>query len=311
MKKMIIVLFFILISLYAAIYLLVPNKLIISNNRVMEGNPNAAYRYLIANPANWKFWMDSSAAEPQSFSLGDYLFKTNKMFTNYSEIAIKKNNNQSFISQIQFLPVAKDSFQIIWQCEITSSLNPVEKIKKYFAGRAFISITNEAIDRFQSFIQKDDKVYGAPVIKTTVNDTLLIATYFESDTIPGIKKIYSLYDELKSSITNQKSTIQDSGMLHITKLFDNTYKTMVAIPITKAIQPAFNQVIKRMVKGNILVMEKKGGPFIIKASQDILAQYVVDYGLISPAIPFQKLMTNRLAETDTSKWITKFYYPIY
>jgi hypothetical protein len=100
-------------------------------------------------------------------------------------------------------------------------------------------------------------------------------------------------------------------MLHITKLFDNTYKTMVAIPITKAILPASNQFIKRMVKGNILVMEKKGGPFIIKSSQDMLAQFVSDHGLTSPAIPFQKLMTNRLTEPDTSKWITKFYYPIY
>jgi hypothetical protein len=90
MKKLTIVLLFILISLYVAIYLLVPNKLIISNDRLIAGNSNAAYRYLIASPANWKFWLDSSNAESHSFTLNDYSFKTNSMFTNYSEIAIKK-----------------------------------------------------------------------------------------------------------------------------------------------------------------------------------------------------------------------------
>ena len=30
---------------------------------------------------------------------------------------------------------------------------------------------------------------------------------------------------------------------------------------------------------------------------------------MSPAIPFESLITNRLEEPDTSKWVTKIYYP--
>jgi hypothetical protein len=36
-----------------------------------------------------------------------------------------------------------------------------------------------------------------------------------------------------------------------------------------------------------------------------------DYGKSVVAIPFQYLVTDRLAEKDSSKWVTKIYQPIY
>jgi hypothetical protein len=33
--------------------------------------------------------------------------------------------------------------------------------------------------------------------------------------------------------------------------------------------------------------------------------------LSTPAIPYQSIITNRLTETDTTKWITKIYQPIF
>ena len=36
---------------------------------------------------------------------------------------------------------------------------------------------------------------------------------------------------------------------------------------------------------------------------------MTDNALSSPAIPFESLVTNRMQEPDTSKWVTKIYYP--
>jgi len=62
--------------------------------------------------------------------------------------------------------------------------------------------------------------------------------------------------------------------------------------------------------GFILEGEVKNGPYTIDAAMEQLEVYRADHQYTSPAIPYQLLVTDRLKETDTSKWITKLYYPI-
>jgi hypothetical protein len=292
-----------------AIYLLIPDKMTLAAHRIIAANSNAAYRNLIAPPADWSHWLGNDTATTAAY--GDYSFVTSSMFTNYNEVVIEKNGDDTLHSQLRFFPVAKDSFLLDWQTTIQTGYNPFKKLHRYFFAKEVKTAMNGVINQFQQFMQRTEKVYGAPISKITVTDTLLIATYAETDSIPGNEKIYSLFNELHKTIRSQNTSIQDSGMLHISKLPSGSYKTMVAIPITREIQPAPQQVIKRMVPGNILLMEKTGGPAAISTAEKMLAQYVTDYTLVSPAIPFQKLMTHRLAEPDSSKWVTRFYYPVF
>jgi hypothetical protein len=62
--------------------------------------------------------------------------------------------------------------------------------------------------------------------------------------------------------------------------------------------------------GNILVTDVNGGPSAIKYAFDRLEEYVSDTKRIPPAIPFESLITDRRKERDTSKWITRIYYPV-
>ena len=57
--------------------------------------------------------------------------------------------------------------------------------------------------------------------------------------------------------------------------------------------------------------EIKGGIYTITTGEKELANYVIDYKKLSPAVGFQSLVTNRLLEADTAKWITRLYYPIF
>ena len=63
--------------------------------------------------------------------------------------------------------------------------------------------------------------------------------------------------------------------------------------------------------GNILVAEVRGGVSTVKQAFRNLSNYVGDYGRQSPALPFESLVTDRLKETDTTKWVTKLYFPVY
>jgi hypothetical protein len=38
--------------------------------------------------------------------------------------------------------------------------------------------------------------------------------------------------------------------------------------------------------------------------------YISDHERVPPAIPFLSLVTNRMLEPDSSKWITLIYYPV-
>jgi len=89
------------------------------------------------------------------------------------------------------------------------------------------------------------------------------------------------------------------------------YQVMVAIPTKSDLPSESGFQLKKMVLGNILVAEVKGGPATVRLGEENLQNYVDDYHKISPAIPYQSLITNRMAESDTTKWITKLYYPVF
>ena len=86
---------------------------------------------------------------------------------------------------------------------------------------------------------------------------------------------------------------------------------MVAIPVSKSIPTNNNFLFKRMVPGKILVTEVKGGTYTTGEALKQLEIYRSDNHLRSPAIPFESLVTDRSREPDTSKWVTKIYYPVF
>ena len=66
-----------------------------------------------------------------------------------------------------------------------------------------------------------------------------------------------------------------------------------------------------MMLGNILVAEVKGDNARIDQCEQAMKYYVEDYQKSSPAISFQRLITNRLTEKDSTKWVTTINYPIF
>ena len=68
--------------------------------------------------------------------------------------------------------------------------------------------------------------------------------------------------------------------------------------------------MKRVVTEKVLATHIKGGTYKIYHALGQMQTYLNDYHLFSPAIPFQSLVTNRLSEPDSSKWITNIYYPL-
>ena len=313
MKKILCLLLFLLLISIAAIYQFIPYKISFTTNRIIGANSNAGNRYLLENNSNWVNWWptDSLNKLDTNFSLDGYNFKISNRFVEYTVIDISKATDSTIHSVLKFFPVKKDSFLIQWQASVVSGYNPIKKITAQILVNNLQKAQSKFLTHFENFIKNTTAVYKAPILNKTVTDSLLLSTVLESITKPDINTIYKLIDELQTTIKLQQGVIQDSAMLNISLLSNKWYKTMVAYPITKEVKPGKNQLIKRLVRGNILVMEKKGGPITIDITAANLSQFVEDFEMTSPAIPYQKLITNRLLVKDTSKWITQFYYPVY
>jgi len=99
-------------------------------------------------------------------------------------------------------------------------------------------------------------------------------------------------------------------MMNIKQSEDGRYETQVAIPTNHLLQNDGKIHYRRMVPGYFMVTEVKGGSFTIQEAMKQMDYYVSDYKKTVMAKPFQILVTNRLTETDTSKWITKIYIPV-
>jgi hypothetical protein len=122
--------------------------------------------------------------------------------------------------------------------------------------------------------------------------------------------VSNLIQLVKKVLKKQGVSQVSPPMLNIWKDERGYFKTMVAIPINKEIKPDSRVLMKRMVAGSILVAEIRGGPHAITKGFNQMENYMKDFKLNSPAIPFQSLITDRSAEPDTAKWITKIYYPV-
>ena len=100
-------------------------------------------------------------------------------------------------------------------------------------------------------------------------------------------------------------------MLNIETTDSINHHVRVALPLNKALVTSGEILEKRMPGlGNILVTEVTGGNAANKNALIQLNLYARDYQRVPPAIPFYSLITDRTKEPDSSKWVTKVYFPV-
>jgi len=296
------------------IYISIPGKIIFSKVTYLKSSKNSAHRFL-SEENNWKKWWPADLKNNASaISQSKYYFKNySYTITGRSDISVNiqiSKGSDSVNSLLQIIPLLSDSIALKWNGFFHASNNPIKKIENYIAAKRMKNNMAEIIQSAKSFLINDKNVYGLNIKKESVKDTFLISTKITSDNFPSTETIYSLIHKLQKYVLLNNAVETNSPMLNVTE--DNgIYKTMVAIPINKEIAQNDNFVFKKMVPGKILISEVTGGVFTARESLSKMSLYMEDYRLTSPAIPYESLITNRMEEPDTSKWVTKIYYPVF
>jgi hypothetical protein len=288
-------------------YVLIPDRLVISTNEVIDGTLLSTTR-TIADSNQWKkWWPDSLNIQPLAYNGKTY--RVAKALYNAVEVSIGNKTN-NIISQFTFLPVNKDSILIDWRCEMRARQLPWQRISDNLKAGALKDDMQHLLGLMKTFIEDPQNIYGIPVSRTKVKDTLLIVTKANYPEPPATEEIYRLIDVLQSHAMKEKVPQTGSPMLHVLPV-NPGYEVMVALPVGKAPSENERVSIRRMIPGNILVTEVTGGPWTIANAFRQLQNYVYDHRYQSPAKPFESLLTKRDMEQDTAKWVTRIYYPVF
>jgi hypothetical protein len=313
MKKWFVALTVILVLLIASIYIFIPLNLNVSNIKIIKGTTGGAYRCL-SNEAYWNDrWPEKTGDSVDSTNLtcDNYSFKLLKKLYNALEITAA-SNDEVFSTKLIVLELNPDSIALQWQTSVRSGMNPVDRVLRYWKARDLKKCMSQKLSQMKSFLQKNKNVYGFDIQRTTLQDTVLVSTKYISKKYPTTTEVYTLIKKLKDYISTHGAVETNFPMLNIISNSDSTYLVMAAIATNRALQGNSEISLKRLARyqNKVLTTEVKGGPETIRNGFAAIESYMGDYHLTPPVIPFELLVTDRSKEMDSTRWITRIYYPI-
>lgn len=297
-----------LIVVTGVIGLFIPKVYESNINKNVDIAPEAAFR-IFGNYKNTEWWPGTKNGDStflfnnQVFHLKSYLVNTINLHTEYNTINIDfgivillANSTQTQLNNVV-------TYQL--------SANPLLRVWQYFQLNRTKKTLDHLFESCTSYFANPEKVYGLKIEQQKVKDSALISVADAFDHYPSTTDIYKQIDEIKNYIKLKNGKEVNYPFLNIRKLDSLHWESMVAIATEKELPATARFKVKKMVLGNILFAIAKGGLSAIQKSEKQLFYYVSDYHKVSPAIPFQSLITNRSAEPDTNKWQTGLYYPVF
>jgi hypothetical protein len=309
MKKWLVVLLSLFVLFIACVYFIVPNPKQITKTALIRCSPEAAYRYLLTDTGWNNIWpVQNSHSSSASLVYDSNVYKVEQKTFEGFIISVRGLVNTE--TYLKVLSLRNDSVGLEWKAEVATSANPFRRLAMNARANTLSADMSAILRQFKTFFEQPKNIYGIDVKQQKVRDSILMTIKQVSDQYPTTDKIYRLIGHLRTHIEKNTGKETNYPMLHIDSV-GHQYTVMVGIPVNKVLNESGDIVLKRMVLGNILEAEVQGGTFRVNQAAKQLEHYVSDYKYSSPAIPFQQLVTNRLQEPDSSRWITRLYYPVF
>jgi hypothetical protein len=313
MRKVLALLLLLLVIGFSVLYLGLPASIPIKETVQFSNSAKAIARALF-DEKTWPQWWPQDK-KPNVFSAAQFSYNGNQYTLVEKKLSSLlfsvQHKKDCVMTELVLIPAARDSVELNWITAVKASANPLDRLqKKRWAGQLSTDL-QALLQKMRSYYANTDHLYGLHIEETTVVDSTLIFTTANSKEYPTTEVVYRMIDKLKAFAQKKAARQPGMPMLNITENANGSYTTKVALPVDKKLPDEGDIQYRWMLGGgNILVTEVKGGPEQIKKAFAAMEQYVDEQNRIAPAIPFQSLVTDRRAEPDTNKWITKLYWPV-
>lgn len=315
MKKTLLVLAAALVLFCVCIYIFIPGKLNISSAAVINTTENSIDRYIM-DELNWRKWWNysqpaSTTKEPADVFLSNgVVFKLTEKFYKSATISIQ-HDEQQVASKLAIIPLGLDSTGIEWKYSVITSANPFKRFTQYLKAKEIKKNMDEVLSNLRLFLAEKGNIYGIQIERTSLKDTLFITTKSILKDYPTTPDIYNLIKKIQLFAAKQSIKQTGSPIFNITETDSKQFQLMAAIPADKSLPDVDGFAFKKMIKGSFMVSEVVGGEYTVAKASKSLQQYFTDYKKTSMALNFTMLITDRMYQPDTTKWITRLYQPVY
>ncbi len=294
-------------------YFIIPAKMLVTKSITANANQTGVYRFL-NNESNWQKWWPGTSSITKSgdaeLESGGFRFKIGNPLYNGFDISITKDKKIDS-SILNIFSLGKDSIKIEWNITINTGTNPFSKINQYFKAKKLNNRLEHVLTALQKYISVVNNIYGIDIRKEKVKIEFLVSTKKTFDHYPTTEDIYEIVGQIKKYTSSKQVKEEDYPMLNIKNPDSIHYEAQVAIPVDRKLTDTDNFSIKRMLKmGDILVAEIRGGKNQIDSAMRQMNIYASDHQYNNIAIPFHSLVTDRMKEADSSKWVTRIYFPV-
>lgn len=311
MRKLIVLLLLVLLIVLGCVYAFIPSRLPLKETISAKTNAKAFSRTLF-NETTWKQWWPGQTNDRSSTVFmynGSRYTLARKTFSSLV-ISIQRGTD-SLSTELVLIPVQPDSVELNWIGMMETSVSPLRRWQKKSWAKHLTNDLRFLLSRMRAYSVDPDNLYGIRIREEKVVDSTLIFTSTTFSSYPTSKNIYQLIDKLRRFAATGNAHQTGSPMLNMLPYGKDSYLVRVALPVDKKLKDEGDIRYKWMLGGGkILVAEVRGGPAQIEKAFLAMGQFVDDHQRTAPAIPFQSLVTDRRNEPDTSKWVTKLYWPV-
>jgi hypothetical protein len=308
-KKIFVGLLIVVIAALLLIQFIVPSQTSTKREIIIATTEGHVFDFL-THRKSWVLWWPGKVNFPEKeYSLNNSTFTFQKASNSGVDLTIE-NGSAKINSKLTFIAADKGWIKIRWQADEILSNNPLKKLSQFLGFRNTDDDITNILNHLKIFFEDDKNVYKLDIKLAKVKDSVVLVKQVSLQQYPEANQIYNMVNTLKREISMKNALQVDSPMLNVNQV-GNRYDVMVGIPINKVIPAGKGTFLNKLVLGNILRATVVGGPDKVRRSVKQLENYRRDYGLVAPAMPFQQLITNRLSQKDTTKWVTDLYYPIF
>ncbi len=313
MKKVIIGILLSVVFLLGFAWIYIPQKINVSSAVTYTANSQGVFNFL-TDKNNWKKWWPGEIKNNGNGELllkfSNYDFNVDQTLYHAYEIDYTKNNDSNS-ALLKIVSLKVDSTGLELSTEINAGTNPITRINKYFGARNIKNTFDSILHSLSQYTQTVRNVYDFNIRNELVQMQFLLSKGKTVPRYPSTEDIYSLIDEIRSYIKTTDGKEEFHPMLNIERKDSLNYLVRVGVPVDRKLPEAKDISVKQMVKnGNILVTEVTGGRESIEHALKQMERYISDYQRSIIALPFQSLETDRRQVTDSTKWVTKIFYPV-
>lgn len=307
MKKVLYILFPILFFLIIS-YLLPTQKP--TTETISVSMPVDAITRVVTNQKDWAKWFPGTKVNDSVYTYYESPITIHKVLMNgFKATMVNKGVEVDLDFSFMADYNAKTSFTLNTVMKIT--YNPLLRFKQFLSLNSVENDCKRLLYQMQDYFSDVKKVYGFPIEMQKVPNSSYVSTKQTYDHEPTTDEIYALIDEVNEFIDGVEVKIMNYPILNVFKEDSSSYTAMVAVATERDIPSIGKFMLKNMMLGNIVVCEVIGDKNVIRECNEAVKNYVQDHRKTSPAISFERLITNRRTVQDSTKWRTTINYPVF